>query len=76
MSEFDDLLSLAHTTQGELYADLLRADIAIARRKRDTGTVPQAWLNKRRRIARELDRERARFERERQEARSRFWRGS
>lgn len=75
MSQFDDLITRAHHLHGKAYADLLRADIAIARRLRDTGSVPQAWQAKRRRLGRALDRERAAFARELERARRRFWRG-
>jgi len=69
----DALLSIAILTHGQLYADLLRADIEIARRRRDTGTIPQAWLAKRRRMGRAYDAELARFEMDLLRARREFW---
>lgn len=73
IEDFQTLLSVALSTHGQLYADLLRADIEIAKRERAGEPVPQSWRDKRRRMARKLDAERARFKRELWKARRDFW---
>lgn len=69
----NDILTAAARLHGQLYADILRADIAIARRQRDEPPVPQAWRNKRRRMGRELDVARREFSRVLERARREFW---
>jgi len=68
-----ELIERAAELHGVLYAELLKADIEIAKRQRDHGHVPQSWRDKRRRMARELDAERAKFKRELWRARREFW---
>lgn len=70
----DPLLTRAAHLHGTQYAALLKADIAIAKRLRDGGDVPQSWERKRRWLARKLDRERAEFERDLLKVRKEFWR--
>ena len=68
------LLIRAAKLHGKLYAELLKADSASAQRERETGTVPQAWRDKRRRMGRALDEARREFSRELARARNEFWR--
>lgn len=50
------LITRAAHLHGQLYADLLRADIAIAERQRDNPPVPAAWIAKRQRRHRQSER--------------------